>query len=345
MGFKPSGTVLCRVQLDETDWAIVRTVLRGEAGSARGPLRVPVREVARRTGGHPNTVARRLASLERGGVLDGVFFQPWPTPLGLVRGPCILEGTRVRGAASVAEALQAFPSVEIAIVGHGVALLHVWATTPEEHAKRLHALQDALRAREVIAGPTTADLPARPIDSEGISSLDVRIILALRRRRPRGLGAIAHGLGVTARTVERRIARMARLGGGTLLPRLRPGAVEGWVLVDLLAPRADPSAVAILASAFPDALLGPMGPCVFLAMRNLEEVERRRAQAARLPGLASLESYLVEDILFPDAFETWLASHVATSPLGDGSTQLPAGVSSARWIRTSKTATAWPKRG
>lgn len=259
-----------------------------------------------------NTAMRRLGALRRGGVLEGTFFEPSPRPLGLARGGFVFQHTKRRGAAAIAQVLDHFPSVSIAVIGHGVMLAHVWAR-PRELDDIAAGLGSALRASGTTECYNTDRMPPARGDDTRLSTVDRKLVLELRKDPDRTVGEIARSLGVTRRTIERRGSRLVAAGVGSMRPRFRPSKAEGRVLVNYFVARGDARAPTSMARAFPDALLSG-GAHMFIDVANLAEAESRRAAAARLEGISDIEAYLVEDILFPRAFEGWLAGHVANAP-------------------------------
>jgi DNA-binding Lrp family transcriptional regulator len=306
------------VHLDEPDFAILRALFRSSGQAPRGALRVPLAELCRTSGLHANSVARRLQALRRGGVLGGTYFDPRPATLGLARGGFIFEGTRLRGIEVIDEAVAEFPSVETVISAHGVVMGHLWGEAGDEVDATVERLRRALGARRNWPCYNTARFPPHPADGVPLSKIDRRLILALRSGAGRPTSAVARGIGVTSRTLQRRADRLVGQGVGDMRPRFHPGAVEGAVLVDYFVTDGDQRALASLVNAFPDRLIGPFGApaCVFVPLPNLQETERRRAEAQALPGIRRLETFLVEDVVQPARFEEWLAPRVASPPRG-----------------------------
>ena len=157
------------------------------------------------------------------------------------------------------------------------------------------------------------------------SPLEARIILALRRAPSRPMSAVARELGMTTRTAERRAAALIKRGAGAMVPLFRPGRVEGWILVHYVPLKEDKRAAAGLVRAFPDRVVGPFGPrqipTVMVPLESLSEVERRRREAERIPGVGPLMPVLVQDVVYPRAFEGWLAPRVESAQVRVASLQ------------------------
>ncbi len=260
--------------------------------------------------------------------MEGTFFEPSPQPLGLERGGFVFQGIRKRGVEVIAQVLEPFPSVSVAIIGHGVFLCHMWAERGRledvagDLSKALGASTTTMTYHTGrMARPPT--MPPMPAEGAELSPLDRRLIVELRTGQDRTLGQVARRMGVTRRTIERRAARLVAEGLGAMRPRFRAAKAEGRILVNYFVSQGDDRAQASLAKVFPDAMLAG-GPHVFIDVANLAEAERRRAAAEGLPGIDQVEAYLIEDILFPLAFEAWIASHVADPPSGGTSKHRPA---------------------
>ena len=107
---------------------------------------------------------------------------------------------------------------------------------------------------------------------------------------------------------------------GYMFPRVRPGRVDGGILVGYAVLVGDDRARESLATAFPDRVIGPMGPgmrpVVAAPMPSLEEAERRRAAAATAPGIKVLKTLLYRDVIYPAAFDRWIAQRVGMSQSG-----------------------------
>jgi len=305
------------VRLDRVDWAILRDLYRWDTTNLpRGPLRVSLHELATRTGLHRNTVQARIAAMRRLGVLGGPVFEPRPAPLGLVRSGFLFRGTRFSDGDALMEALADFPFISSAVLCLDHVFLHLWHerdTVPAEDAK---SIRDALDADEVTEGYASTRFPREDGDEVRMSPAEMRLVLALRRNPLRSMAAMAHELGLPTHTVERRAARLIQRGAGAMVPLLRLSRVEGWIVVHYIASPGNDRAASGLAAAFPDRVIGPFGsgqiPTVMVPLSSMAEVEKRRWEAERIPGVGPLRAVLLQDAVYPDAFEDWLAEHVET---------------------------------
>lgn len=301
------------MRLDDTDWAIVRDLYRWDTTSfPRGPLRIPLRELADRTGIHRNTVQARLAAMRKAGVLEGTVFEPRPGPLGLERSGYLFTGQGLPDGAGVVEALAGFPAVSAAVLCIGTVFLHLWHAAGADVAREAESVRKAIGCALAIEGYHSAKFSAEEVAATTLSPSDRRLMLALRRAPSRSMSAVARDLGLSTRTVERRAERLIERGAGAMVPLLRPGRVEGCVVAQFIP--GEGTTAASLANAFPDRVIGPFGPqqvpSVMVPLPSLAAIEARRRKAEAVPGVGPLQSLLLQDVVYPVGFEAWLAGRV-----------------------------------
>ncbi len=306
------------MRLDLEDFALLRELLAwGTENYPRGPLRVSLPYLAKVTGLHPNTVRLRLKAMRENGVIEGIDMEPRPSALGVYRCGWLFRDARTLLPEEIERCLEPFPSVSTCVIGRNIVFAHVWYTTPAERDALAPRIAAALGAGRYEVGYDTFGFPEPPSREHPPTPLDWRILLALRRSQTRSLAAIARSLRISPRTAERRAQRLVRAGFAAMLPRLHFGNVEGWLLVSYQVPDNRPETLNSLLRAFPERILGPM--CfgghahIDLPMANLLEVERRRREALKLPGIPAIEYALFSEIVFPERFEKWLAEHVESA--------------------------------
>ena len=144
-----------------------------------------------------------------------------------------------------------------------------------------------------------------PVVKRRLSTLDWRILRALRGRARRPLAEVAEAVGISGRTVKRRYEAMAREGSFFVVPLLNPAKAEGLILFELLfylreSGRAattnavlrefDDHRVYTYRPASPE--LGTLDMLLFA--KSSEEVERLRRRAAGIPGVARAEAWLFQ---------------------------------------------------
>lgn len=301
------------MRLDDTDWAIIRDLYRWDTTAfPRGPLRIPLRELADRTGIHRNTVQARLAAMRKAGVLEGTVFEPRPGPLGLQRSGYLFTGPGLPDGAGVLKALESFPSISAVVLCLGTTFVHMWHPQSADVKRDAEAVRQALGCGVAIEGYHSGRFSEEEQSSLTLSRTDGRLILALRRNPSQSMAAVARDLGTSTRTAERRAEQLITRGGGAMVPLLRPGLVEGCVVAQYIARPG--TTASTLANAFPDRVIGPFGPeqipSVMVVLPSVAAVESRRHEAERRPGVGGLDVVLLQDVVYPAAFEGWLAERV-----------------------------------
>lgn len=315
------------MRFDRLDWRIVRELFHwGSSTFPVGPLRVSLQGIASQVGVHRNTILARVRAMRKAGVLEGQVFEPRPGTVGLVRSGYLLHGTPSRDGEELLEALRRFPCISAFVQCRGVAFVHLWHDPGDSPKAAAQAVRQALGARSLIEGYVSTKFTAEENGMSRPSPFEVRMMLALRRAPTLPMSAVARELGVTTRTAERRAAALIERGAGAMVPLFRPGRVEGWILVHYVPLERDERAAAGLVRAFPDRVVGPFSPrqipTVLVPLESLSEVERRRREAERVPGVGPLMPVLVQDITYPRAFEGWLAPRVESAQVRVASLQV-----------------------
>ncbi len=312
------------MRLTPTDLVILRELLGWSDGHfPRGAWSVSSQAIATKTGLHRNTVQRRMKALADGGVIEGFLFEPHPGLLGLIRAGHRFDGVTVAGSDDLARRLKDFPWVSMAILHMDGCFLHTWHGDGDRLTADINDLADALGAARTIPGFRSDQWPPGPADAFPITDLDRRILVALRRGTRRSPQEVANVVGVTRRTVARRMEKL--IHAGAMMPMFRPGRIEGLSIAVYECPigpsinsaesRA-PEVAAKLAKVFPDRIMGPVaGPraVVLVPVSGLDEAARRAAEA-RDAGILGLELQFMRDGLFPEACDGWLSRHVQNAP-------------------------------
>jgi DNA-binding Lrp family transcriptional regulator len=305
------------VKFSEVDWRIVHELFRWDSKAFPvGPLRIPHEQIATALGVHRNTIQARLAAMRRQGVLEGTVFEPRPEPLRLVRAGYLFSGTRVSDAEALERDLAKFPWISAAALCLDHVFVHAWHPAGESLAVNGAAISEALGARKFEQAYDSRLFPSENPPVPRPTEVEARLMIALRKEPFRSMAAVAKATGLTERTAERRSAALVDRGAGSMIPLFRPARVEGWILVHLVARTAWENSAPGLASAFPDRIIGPFSPAhlptVMVPFRSLAELQRRRLAAERLPGMGPIEPVLLQDVVYPNAFEGWLADRVGS---------------------------------
>ncbi len=322
------------MQLAQEDWVLLRELFRwGDHQYPKGPLRVPLRELAKRTGLHVNTVRVHLGALREAGVVEGPVFEPRPDLLGCERTGVFFLGWPGGDPSELARNLEPWPGVGVVVMMHQALFMHVWHDDTDLAEDEMVAIQDAVAAQAHVVDYRTSAFPPSARPPVDLTPLDWRLVMALRNGPDRSIAHVARELGITERTAERRAKRLVESGAGAMLTVIRPGRVEGAVVAEYVAWDRDPAAAPSLAKAFPERVSGPFGPGIIpnvaVPMPSLHEAELRRVQATRFPGLSRLELMLIRDVLVPGPFEEWLRVRVGNAQERVAKRQMAASAASA----------------
>lgn len=144
-----------------------------------------------------------------------------------------------------------------------------------------------------------------PVVKRRLSTLDWRIVRALRGRARRPLAEVAEAVGVSGRTVKRRYETMAREGSFFVVPLLNPAKAEGLILFELLfylREPATPATINAILREFEERRVYTYRPAtrdlgtfdMLLFAKSSGEVERLRRQAASISGVAKAEAWLFQ---------------------------------------------------
>jgi DNA-binding Lrp family transcriptional regulator len=205
-----------RLTVDALDMRIVREIVSGGKHYFRGD-RAALDDVARRLGVHRNTVSDRVTRMETNGFLFPLTLEVDPSAVGLVAVIAALDIPPERRTEETKTALLAVEGVWgiLTYLDAWLLLLHAVDEATVERQIAAACAASAGRLLEIESNSARDWPDACPVE---ISSLDVRIIAALMQDARAPFRSLAAELGVTARTVERRYARLEREGVITLFP-------------------------------------------------------------------------------------------------------------------------------
>lgn len=302
------------MHLDEIDWKLIRELYSWVYGNyPTGPLRISLGELSSKVELHPKTVKLRLRAMRNSGVIDGPYFEPRPRLLDLFRSAFMFEVPHLLSSDDLESALLPLPSVETVVFGRRFAFVIFWHEDARPTPELVSQLSEKLHASAAWKSYSTADFP-NVGSKASLSPIDWHLILALRRHPAKSMASVARELGITSRQAERRARNLIERDAGAMVTRFLISRIEGWIYVHYVVKEGDARALSSLADAFPDRIVGPFSheirPNVGVAVASLDEAERRRLAAEKLPGIKSLSLYMVRNWIYPKAFEVWLKLHV-----------------------------------
>jgi DNA-binding Lrp family transcriptional regulator len=266
-------------------------------------LRAP--RIARELGSTVNTVKDRIGRMEEDGVIAGYQVVPNFRHMGLSAGAHkfrIADERRKDEAVAVARGLDGILEVHD-FMGPSLCV-DVAYRDATDLGEKLRTLSEAAGD----ANPVRFYERAMPRVERGLSSLDWRILQALRWRADRSLSEVADEVGVALRTVRRRYDRMSAEGSFFAIPLVDPSKAAGLFMFDLiceLAPLGKQEAIRQLLRTFDDRHVYGFEPApgstagfdMLLFAATSADVEAVRREAAAVPGVIHAEANLFRAFL------------------------------------------------
>jgi DNA-binding Lrp family transcriptional regulator len=216
--------------LDKIDIMIFKSLLQGDISA---PLtmdpRQSFRAVSRKLGIDEMTVRNRLQKFHKTGFLKGWRLLVSPALLGVNMVQLLVE-VRSSSKEDLIEKVRLLPGMA-AIIGHVGSSMYVIFACPDKGS-----LEKQIALIEQLAGAKSpACLSVRfPNCNLRLSHTDVEIIGALTSDPRKMYSAVAKEVGVSSRTVKRRMGRIIRGKAVFMIPSMDPSALEGAMVVDLL---------------------------------------------------------------------------------------------------------------
>lgn len=295
---------------------ILREIVSGGREYFRGD-RALLDDVAHRLGVHRNTVSERVTRMQTNGFFLPLTLEVDPSAVGLVAVIAALDIPLARRVESTRSALLAIDGVWGLLTYLDAWLLLVHAEDEATIDQRIAQACAASGGRlSEIEANSLRDYPdARPV---ALSALDVQIIAALMKDARAPFRSIAADLHVTARTVERRYARLEREGVVTLFPTGGAGA-SGMTIADLRIALPDDAAtraaaVAAIGKLLPDYWFHSLRPRglvhfgVFAA--SASELDERAAAVRALPTVERVGLRVWTGQFQSPAYASWLLRHL-----------------------------------
>lgn len=285
-----------------------------------------------------DTVKRRIAALAKSKIFHGTQVFPNPRLFGLRTGSFHFTMNDARRAKVKPEALTKMPGVlgVFDMVGGDRCVDLAY-----HDQASLDALRDELSQLLRAESRHFVDYPMPPVTT-ALSTLDWRILQALRASPGTTLPAAAAAVGVSLRTVKRRFDRMAKGGALDVIGLFDLGAVEGHFMVDLLfhlKPGAGREEVPKILNTFRSRWVGQWSPpdrslgsvTLVVVARSAREIEDLRREGESLSVVERCDALVLEsareewdwidaEILRRTALPT--AGTGATQPVGAASTDL-----------------------
>lgn len=299
--------------MDELDFKILRELFAGDTDSFR-PDRASVDDIARRLGTHWNTVSARIKRLTERRIFLLMTLEIDPGRLGMVGGRVFMEVPPQRRTAETRENLFHLEGVFGVLAYHDGWDVVLYA---EDEA----SLQSKAQVARALTGAhtitwelhTSRDYP--PEERTRISPLDAKLIASLLRDARASFGTIAKELGVTARTLERRYARLKNEEVISMLPT-GAASVKGMVMAYVGAevpaePVARSHMVQRMMELFPNHFVRNVATRgkvhFFLYGSSLADLEEQVAETRTIPRVGSLTFRIFVGPYPNPGYRGWLA--------------------------------------
>lgn len=271
----------------------------------RGPDALRPSHIATQLGLSTELVKDRLAKMEAQGVLQGYEAFPNLRHLGLSQ-TTVHYNLDGRAKAKAVDKLRNAEGISgvFEFVGPGVCV-DIYYRTASELDRRLRLISSLA---DVPAPHRLFDYPYPEVKGD-LSPLDWRVVHALRKDARRSPTEIGEELGISSKTVNRRIDRLVAQSSIDVLPRVDMGEVSDLIPLNLACYfTPGPSAKTVDAitkelgeHAFyawvpPSAELGNFD--VFAWVRKPREIEAMRKRVAAIPGVDRVEALLPCNVVF-----------------------------------------------
>ena len=222
--------------MDKLDVAVIRELLQGAPTSPIRPeIRLSSRAVARRLGVSEGTVRARARRLVDSGFIRGWEVHPNPRLFGLNERAVMVD---VAGGSKRAamEKLGLIEGTVLLVDYHGAGVGMVFFYKDEKSLSRKLDLIAMVAGGSVLS---SADIPYPPCDLR-LGLFDWKILACLQKRIGASYAEVAQELGLSARTVKRRMDRMTNGGAAFVLASGDEAKLMDTVRCDLHVKWGDP---------------------------------------------------------------------------------------------------------
>ncbi|MFQ5907647.1 MAG: winged helix-turn-helix transcriptional regulator [Thermoplasmata archaeon] len=290
--------------MDALDIRLLRTMgIQPFVYGARGPDALKPSRIADSLNVSVKTAKARLARLEEEGVIAGYQIYPNLHHLGVYWRSYFFRvpSEKKKGLSPVLVAVEGLVHV-FDFFGPDLCIDLCYRDEPEL-ARRLLLVSELLGATQAF---DWYDNRMPPVTGT-LSTLDWRIVKALRLRARTSLKDLSRDIGVTDRTIRRRLDRMVKGGGIDVVPLVDPTRMKDTVPAAFLF-RLDEdqaqTAVREIEHVFDEAYLSAWVPpspemghlITLLVARRMVDLDEMRRRAGTLPGVESVEAFIPADV-------------------------------------------------
>jgi DNA-binding Lrp family transcriptional regulator len=297
--------------LDKVDLGILKELLANN-GTPPGTrvLRKSFRSMAKDLGVDQGTIRSRIKNFQEQRVLRGWYLGTSP---GITGQSVIYAWLRVEPESSKEDVIEKLLSVEDVervcnYLGPKVSLVLLHKNVPNADA--------ALERLESLAGlgRSVHQQAAIRVPPQKIKPTDAALIGVLRRDPWMPDSVVAKEVGISAKTVKRRVTRLTEDGAISMLPIIDLKALQGIIptelVVDYDSPESRPKVNGLIVSRVKENLIfsnytGPYGYFA-LAVPNISQVELVTRWVRRLEGVRDVHSDALQDVILNRKhYERW----------------------------------------
>jgi DNA-binding Lrp family transcriptional regulator len=288
--------------LDALDTKIIREFIQDRSAFATSDIRKSYRSVARQLRVDEVTVRKRIAKMQRTGFLGRWNAITNPTLLGMRVAQLSLDVQSLPEKSNLIEELKLLPGALVIVNCFGSSLYYAFLYGNESDLQRkVELVQRMSKTTNLIC-----TFPPIPECKSKLSKTDWAILKRLQSDAHKSYRSMGLELGVSTRTVKRRMQRLMQERAVFTLPSFNPNALEGLIQADLMVlydgPKAKAKIDANVFSLWNDYLaraeVGSKDSSFFnLLVKNVSQAQEVLNWVKDQPGVKSSRVDLVQDRL------------------------------------------------
>ena len=286
--------------MDTLDTKIFRELVQDRVAFCTSDIRRSFRVVAKKLHVDEVTVRKRIGKIQSSGFLQYWVVLVNPRLLGLRIAQLLFDVSSPSTKYDLIEKLKLLPGALVLVNCFGSSLFFSFFYQDEDSLQR----QVELVSRMSSAKDMVCTRPPIPECKIKLTATDWGIIRSLHRNPRKSYGTVGRELGVSSRTVKRRLQRMMNQRAVFILPSMNPRALEGVTQADLLVsyenPRSKAEIDGRLMTLWDDHLvraeIGDREYSFFnLFVKNISQAQEVLDWVNGQPGVRSARIDLVED--------------------------------------------------
>ena len=216
--------------MDALDTKIIREFIQDGTAFATSDIRKSYRTVSRQLGVDEVTVRKRVSKMKRTGFLGRWNAFTNPTLLGLRVAQLTFDVQSASAKNDLIEELKLLPGSLVVVDCFGTSLYFAFLYNSDSDLRRQVELVQRLSKTNNLV----CTFPPFPECKAKLSKTDWALLGKLQKDAHQSYGSIGSGLGISSRTVKRRMQKLVQERALFVLPSFNPRAIEGLVQADLL---------------------------------------------------------------------------------------------------------------